>query len=290
MKPTPARNALWALITVVAFACNSNKTEPLMLDSEQALVSYDGKKLTKAQLQTVIPPGSTSEDSAKIAEEYIQTWLKAQVMYDKARKNVNNTQQIDELIENYRQSLTVFSYQQQLVEEQLGKETDDNALKQYYNQHADEFTATQTLIKGIFLAAPSGSSSATVFRKNYRTLSEEALNNINKQVGQKGVIIDNFYDRWTPLADVLEKIPHKKINGVDRLKEKRILDVSDEDFVYLLNVKDYIEKGEKAPFESAKEQIRETIVKDKRTQYIKEVEDNLLKQAEKDGKITYHYK
>ena len=76
------------------------------------LVEVDGNFLYHEDLQAALPKHLSGEDSVKFVERYIRTWLEETLLYEKARSNVANNDEINELVENYRKALIMHSYQQ----------------------------------------------------------------------------------------------------------------------------------------------------------------------------------
>ncbi|MDR0834133.1 MAG: hypothetical protein LBN93_08140 [Candidatus Symbiothrix sp.] len=130
----------WLLVTgnclLVFVGC-----QPKAAKSGDVLVQVGDKVLTKEELQENIRTASTPEDSMLFAENYIQLWVNNQLLYDVARKNTtkDDETEISQLVDNYKKSLTIYRYQEQLVNEKLAKEISDEALEQFYAEHKDLF-------------------------------------------------------------------------------------------------------------------------------------------------------
>ncbi|GAP72226.1 hypothetical protein SAMD00024442_27_38 [Candidatus Symbiothrix dinenymphae] len=76
-----------------------------------------------------------------MTEHYIKLWISNQLLYDVARKNTTRDDEleINHLVENYKKSLTIYRYQEQLVNEKLAKEISDAELEKYYTAHQSMF-------------------------------------------------------------------------------------------------------------------------------------------------------
>lgn len=277
------------LIAILGTSCSSG-TSVSGTEDEQALVSVNGNTLYRSDLKDIIPSGLDEADSASAAEAYIQLWVNDELMYEKAQQNVSDKERIEELVKNYRQSLTVFTYQEQLLKEQFAKSASNNVLKTYYDEHSDKFKLESNIIKGLFLKIPVNSPLLDNFRKWYKSTSQASLEGIEKNAVQNAVIYDYFYDKWVNFDDVMSKIPYTVNNSEQFLKTNSNLEVNDSTYVYLLNIKEYGLIGSVAPFEYAKPQVREVLMNQNRATYLKEFKDDLYQKAIKDNKINYYYK
>jgi hypothetical protein len=100
-------------------------------DSDNSpIVKVGSKTLYQEDLELMLPEGLSSPDSIIAAEHYIRQWISDILLYDIARKNVNDNEQIDRLVEKYRKSLTIFQYEEQLVKEKLSIATNDTLINQ----------------------------------------------------------------------------------------------------------------------------------------------------------------
>lgn len=273
---------------VIVHSCSSEKSNEDKDDGEQALVSIDGKVLRKQELDDAVPKGLNTTDSTLAAEAYIKMWIKDELMYEKAKENLTDKARIDELVENYRQSLTVFTYQEQLLTERLSKETSEKELKEYYEKNTNQFELQTNIIKGLFLKVPLTSPRLEDLRKWYQSTSDQAIENIEKYSLQNAVIYDLFYDRWVNFDDVTNNIPYLINDSRQFLQRNKRLEVQDSSYVYLLNIKEYLLSGDKAPYEYAKGQILDILLNQKRESFMKKVENDLYNDAIKSNKIKFH--
>lgn len=288
------RKALKHVIIIIAIlvtvaSCGS-KNDPVDVSGAEALVSVNGNVLTRADLRDIIPDGLSEADSISAAESYIKMWINDELMYEKAQKNVADKDRIEELVKNYRQSLTVFTYQEQLLKERFSKDLSDATLKKFYDENTDKFKLESNIIKGLFLKIPASSPQLDNFRSWYKSTSTSSLENIEKNALQNVITYDYFYDKWIDLSDIMSQIPYKMLSSESFLKENKNLEVNDSTNVYLLNIKEYILAGSVAPFEYVKSQAAELLVNQNKAVYMKQFEEDLYNDAIKDNKIKLYYK
>lgn len=254
------------------------------------LVTVNNKTLYMEDLADVIPPNLTPEDSILAAEAYIKMWVKNELIYEKAIKNLSDKDQIEELVENYRRTLTVFTYQEQLLKERLSKEISDKDLEGYYNSHPEQFDLSTDIIKGLFLKVPLTSTRLDDLRKWYRQGNEEAVENIEKYSLENAVNYDYFYDKWVDFTDVMNNIPTIIPNSQQFLTGNKNLEIQDSSYVYLLHIKEYILTGKQAPFEYSKGEIMDILMNQRKENFLKQFENDLYNTAVNNNKIKYYNK
>jgi len=253
-------------------------------------VNVNGKMLYKSEVEELIPAGISPTDSVLTAETYIKMWIKDELMFEKAKANLGDIKKIDELVENYRQSLTIFTYQEQLLNERLSKSISERDLRTYYENNPDQFVLKTNIIKGLFLKVPLISPRLEDLRKWYRSGSMDAIENIEKYSLQNAVIYDYFYDKWVDFDDVMDNIPDRISDPKRFLQTNKTLEIQDSTYMYLLNIKEYLAVGNNAPFEYARGQVTDIVVKQRKNSFIKKFEDDLYNDGLKSGKIKFYNK
>ena len=84
---------LWLVaIAGIAFSCQKEKSDV----KRKALLEVEGKFLYLDQVQDIIPPNVSSDDSAQIADSYIKKWVTDVLVYENAKRNVGNKDEIDQ--------------------------------------------------------------------------------------------------------------------------------------------------------------------------------------------------
>ncbi len=279
---------LYSLLVLTIFQACSKKSELPNSDDEQALVNVNGKILYKYEVDDIVPKGLNQTDSTLAAEAYIKMWIKNELIYEKALENLNDKEKIEELVNNYRQSLTIFTYQEQLLQERLSKNISDSELQTLYNENPDQFKLDNSIIKGFFLKVPLNAPQFDEMKKWYKQGDLKAIEQIEKLSLQNAVIFDYFNSQWVDFDDVMTNIPYQVTNEKQFLSSNKTFEVQDSSYVYLLNIKEYLLEGNQTPFDYSKGKIMDIIINRKRENFIKEFEENLYKAAIDNKQIKYY--
>ena len=233
------------------------------------------------------PQGLSAKDSTAYVQQYLKNRVKELLIYDKAVKNIPQGQDIDELVENYRRSLIIYAYQQQVLNEKMQNDITDTQIQVFYENNRDRFSAGHDLIKGVFVKIPKSAPDLAKLKKLYKNSSNEAFTQIENYCVQNGGQFEYFLDRWVILDDILDQISYDTGKNADFLKTRSTLDVVVGEFEYLLYVNEYVLAGSTAPFEYVKDEVRNIVANTRKTEFILRFEQDLLREAEKKGRITY---
>lgn len=277
-------------IMISIFAACSSKTEANPDKANNPVVSVNQKTLYQADLETAIPEGLSAADSTTAADAYIKMWISDELIYEKAKQNVTDQDKINELVENYRQSLTVFTYLEQLLQEELSKKISESELKNYYDKHPENFELESSLVKGLFLKIPQSSNEVNNFRQWYQSKTEAAKEKIEKASFQNAVIYDYFYDRWVNFDDIATNIPAVIANVDQFVKTNKNFETQDSLYIYLLHIEEYALSGTTAPYEYAKPQITDILINKHRETFLEQIETDLYEKATDAGQIKYYLK
>lgn len=254
------------------------------------LVEIEGNVLYSEDLQKVLPLDCTDEDSVEFAERYIKNWIAEILFYKNAVRNIPDTKEIDQLVENYRRSLILHEYQQRLIEQKIDKEVSDQDIKDFYNNNLRLFVLNEPMIKGLFLKIPLSAPNIDKIKTWYKQSGDNAFDEIEKYSIKYAVRYEFFYDRWLSVSDVEMLLPPLDVPLKDLLERQSSLEFKDEQYIYLLNVSEYITKGSYEPVESATGKIRDLLINNKEVSYMQQIKEELYQSALDKDIIIFHNK
>lgn len=290
----PIQNILAGLLTaslaLASFSACSSKEEATPKKDDTPVVSVHGKTLYMTDLEDAIPAGLSPEDSTQSADAYIKMWIKDELLYGKAKQNIQDKEEIDRMVENYRQSLTTFTYLEQLLTEELSKKISETEMKEYYDKNPGSFELKSSLVKGLFLKVPQSSPEVKNLRQWYQSKSDGNRAKIEKASFQNAVIYDYFYDNWINFDDISSKLPESISDQAQFVKSNKNFETQDSLYVYFLHIEEYALPGTTAPYDYAKPEVTDILLNKHRESFLKKLEDDLAKKASQDKDVIYHLK
>lgn len=277
----------YIIIIFCFFACK----KPQVAENNDVLVKLNDKVLLKSDVLSLIPKGASSSDSLLLADSYIKKWVKEVLVYEVAQRNLGDEQtDIDKLVDDYRNSLIRYRYQEKLIREKLSSNIKESDMKTFYESNPEKFKLDGNLIKGLFLKIPVDAPNIAQVKEWYKSQSESALEKIEKYSVQYAAVYEYFYDKWVDFDDVMDNIPDHIANPAAFLKNNKSLEVKDSSYYYLLNIKQYLPAGSIEPYDSAEPEIRDMLVNQRKLEFLRNFEDELYNDALKKGKMTYYFK
>lgn len=265
--------------------------KPKIADIERTpILEVEGRFLYLDQVLDIIPTDISKEDSTQIAESYIRKWVTDVLLYENAKRNITNKNEIDLLIEDYRKSLTIQQYQQKLIEQRVSKEPTEAEMTDFYENFKDEFVLRENIIKGMLLIVPDNAPKLANVRNWVQSGDTKALENIEKYSVQNAISFDYFGDKWMDFSEILKKIPMQVEDPASFVANHRFFEKSDSTKHYFLRIMAYKRTGETEPFEMAKSKISNLILNKNKAEFISNFEDEIYKDAIENENVTYFKK
>jgi len=258
--------------------------------ARKALLEVEGKFLYLDEVQQIIPPNVNQTDSAEIAQSFIRKWVTDVLMYENAKRNITNKEEIESLVESYRKSLTIHQYQQKMIEQRLPKEPTEVDLKAFYTQYSDQLVLKENIIKGLLLIIPQKAPRLNVVRSWVQSGSTKSLENIEKYSLQNAISYDYFGDKWLPLSEILKRIPLKIEDPSKFLISNRFVESSDSTEHFFLRIESFKLSGQVEPYDMAKDRISNILLNKQKADFISKFENEIYNDAVTNETVTFFKK
>lgn len=245
------------------------------------VAEYKGKTLTyeEVQRQTI---GMSTEDSARVAEQYIYQWAINLLEYDVAKDKLNKD--IERMVEDYRRSLYIHEYEQYLIAQRMSKEVEDTIIKEFYDLHSHHFVLREAIVKGVLLVVPNGAPNVDLLRKNIQHPEEEEnIEWIEKFAYQYAAGYELFLDDWKTVSQIILRMPFEKDDLNKQLKATRQIELQDSINTYLLQVTDLYQANQPMPIEYARPEIEKIMLAQRQVNFIQQERIGLYEKAIKEG-------
>ena len=258
--------------------------------ARKPLLEVEGKFLYVDEVQQIIPPNVNVKDSTEIAHSYIRKWVIDVLMYENAKRNITNLNEIDELVESYRKSLTIHQYQQKMIEQRLPKEPSEVDLKAFYTQYSAQLVLKENIIKGLLLIIPQKAPKMSNVRSWVQSGNTKSLESIEKYSLQNAISYDYFGDKWLPFSEILKRIPLKIEDPSRFLSSNRFVETSDSTQHYFLRIESFKLSGQVEPFEMAKDRISNILLNKQKADFITKFENEIYNDAVSNETVTFFKK
>ena len=248
--------------------------------SEKPVAKAYGKELYVSQILEIFPSGITKDDSLQILKNYIEGWVRKQVILQRAEANLTSDQQnVDQLIDDYRTSLLIYKYEQKYLSQKLDTIISDDQIKSFYESNKDNLVLMNSIVKALFVKISNSSPSLGKVKELYRSNKDEEIKAMDDLCIQGAARYDYFNEQWVSFNYVLSEVPYQPDSQEEFLRKNQSLEFRDSLFTYLLNIKDYKLKGELAPLSYERDNIKSVILNQRKQVLIKDLEIKMYNEA-----------
>jgi len=266
------------IIAVVFCACNTNPDR----DKEALARVYD-KYLYASDIQGVVPSNISEQDSMEFLREYIDNWVHQQLIIAQAEKNLSDEEKdFSRQLEDYKNSLTVFQYESNLIRQKLDTSVSDEEIANYYEKNKINFELKENIVKVVYVKLPKKVSPAPL-RTLIRSDQPQDQKKLQDFCHKHAV---NYYlddQNWLLFNDILKEIPIVTYNQEEYLKNNRIIEIQDSAFTYLMNIKGFMIKESISPLSFEKNKIRDIIINKRKLALIENMRNDVYDNAVKKG-------
>ena len=217
------------------------------------------------------------EDSSFFVERYMNDWIRKQLMIYHAEINLSSAiQNYEKQIKEYRASLLIYAYQQELINQNFDTSISLKQVTDYYNQYKDEFKLSKNIFKGRFIVVDRSAPKLINLNKWYKSNKESSLEDLNDYCQQ---FAKEYYledDRWQYFSIFNQKLPEYIIEESYFLENTKGVVFEDVNLRYYVFIKDYLINGSISPLEMEQEKIKNVLLNKNKIEYLKQLEDELF--------------
>ena len=272
---------------MIFLPCCKNHTSQTKL-TDKPLVEVEGNFLYRDQIEKIFSPNVDKKDSEQLVNNFIRNWATNVLLYETAKKNINDLSEIDKLVEEYRKSLIIHEYQQKLIQQKFSKDISEEERKAFYEKFGNQLLLNESYVKGLLLVVPANTPQLNEVRSWVQRPNIKSLENIEKYSLKNAISYDYFMNKWVPWVEVLKKIPSQTDNFANLLANNSFVELSDSTQRYFLKIQDHLNPGDVKPYELAKDEINNILIHKREAEFIKQFENDLYNDALTKKKIVFY--
>ncbi len=251
----------------------------------KTIAEYQGKTLTIDDVKDLIPKGLSKNDSLLTLKRHIDDWALEQILTKKSE--LNNSQEtnteIQKLVEQYRQSLLINRYKEELIQQELDTLVSDLDIKDYYQNNKNNFRLNEVIIQLRYLTFDKNLIDKKDIIKTFKRGNIEDLEELEtKQLSFKKIMLND--STWISLKNLLKETMFYRS---ELLKKSELIQKEDSINLFLAVVTNILDKNEIAPLEYIESNIKQILLHKRKIEVIREIEKILLQDAIKEKQLIY---
>ncbi len=235
------------------------------------------------ELQGLVPPGTSAQDSARLVRQHIERWALRRLLTDAAERNLGKQKaELDTLVSDYRRSLYVNAYLEEVVKQSVDTLVAESEVRAFYEENKHNFKTNQTLLRLRYVRFSKDNAAKAKIRdkfSNIRPSDREFWDTYGLQF--KNFALNDSV--WVAVDEVFSRLPFvTPENQSEYIKSGKFIEHSDSADVYFVKIRSVLSPGQVSPYEYVKPTIKEVILNQRKLQLIKKFEKDITNDAIKD--------
>jgi len=257
-------------------SCLKEKTS----NSNRAIAKVYDSYLYVSDLEGIVSSKISKDDSIIIVRNYINNWIKKQLMVRKAEINLSNeSKNIQKEIDDYRSSLLIFRYKQELIRQKIDTIVTEKEIENYYNQFSGNFILNQNILKATIIKISNQAPDIQKLKQWFRLDDESTQLKLDEYCYKYATKYHSFNNEWIQFNDLLNEVPLNVVLEDQLLKYQKYIETSDSSYYYLVKINGYALKSDVQPLDYAKLKIKSIVLNKRKFAFLEEIENSIYNDA-----------
>ena len=273
------------LILLLVSSCNLKE-----VSSDKIVARVYNHYLYASEINEHIRENLSSADSASMAKNYINAWVKEQLLLQKAVFNLNPYQQasLERLIRQYRNDIFIKTYQEEWLKSRMDTLVTSQEIEAYYDENKQNFKLHQDLVRGRYVQLPlTNFNKASVSRalRRFNESDRNYLDSISLQFNS-AYLNDSVWFRPQAFFNRINKSSPKEYDRY--LKSKRFFEIEDSIDLYLVFVKEVRRRNEIAPLSHINPTLKQILLNKRKLETMIQFDNDILEEAIKNKTLEIY--
>lgn len=278
-----------SLLMIVLPLISSCRAISSFLHDDDAVAVAGSETLYRRDLESVIPKGLSSEDSTRLALQYINTWASDRVFLSIAEKQLPKAEKdVTKELEEYRKSLLKYRYEQLYVNQRLDTAVTDDLIEEYYQSHQDKFVLERPVVKARYLRILSDSPIIEPMRKKMSSDKVDDLVEADSLAYSSAMKYTDWQNRWIDAGTLAREFGTDWKTMLSNRKGNWINQTDTTGITHMAYVAEMVSAGQVAPLEYTAGKIKDIILSSRKQALINGLERDLLNDARENGTFVIY--
>ena len=262
----------------------------LMEDSVEldVVATVDNKTLLSSDIKRDMPKELSGVDSVTFAKMYIENWVLNQLKMRRAEEVLSSHQaDIERLVEGYRQSLIMRQLDQYYIDNAIDLEISDKQLSVYYRANSASFKLDHDKVRGVVVKAPKNFRNTTTLTTALKGVAKRGdAEEVRALCEKHSLQLSDLTSQWVTYTDFLSNLPTERSSSYTNLLTKSgVQQMSSDGANFYFVIVEVARKGEVAPLECVKEDIKRRLYAERRAEIVGRYEAELKRDAIASGRV-----
>lgn len=254
--------------------------------NDKAIAQVGIKFLYESELRRELPPKMSNSDSLLFTQDYINNWIKQQLLLHEVEKSLpNDEKDVSRAIEQYRQELLIHQYKNHRIGEIVESTITYDEIEKYYYKYLEKFKLHRIIIRVSYAILPPSVNPPKKIRELLISNEADDVGEVEEYMYKYAKRYDNFNDDWIYFDNLLGNINYQIGDQTSFLRQNKLIEFRRDNELHVIAIKGYMLPGTQAPIEFVTPRIRSMIINQRKLDFLREIKDSLYKDALKYDKF-----
>ena len=256
---------------------------------EMPVARVNDKYLYYSDIKNIIRKTVVIEDSAQVIRNYIDDWIKHNLVLQKAATYLPPEKlDVQKQVNNYRESLIIHLYERELILQKLDTAISVEEIRRYYEDFKGNFELREDIIQFYYIKLANTAPKLDSIKAFINAQSETDKIKLTDYCFQYAEDFSISDSAWFEIERVYQQLPIRK-EYMDMLIQYNSSGiVQDSNYTYLLKVNSFKIKGELAPFNYIINDISKIILNKRKVDLINSTYRSLYQDGVKSGSFEIY--
>ena len=285
MVTTRIHQLITALIFISCFACQSNVDE--QNKNDKLLAQVFNKSLFESELEGMILPETSPQDSALIVNSFVERWVRDNVLMHQAERSIPQGLKIDELVRDYRASLILHNYEKTLVELELDSTISSQALLKYYEENKEEYQLKSPILRCYFIKLARNTPDLNHMKNLWESDTEENYKKLIEYCSSNAAVYMLNDSIWYDKEGIFGQLPEAMVKK-SKFRSGEKLTTQNEEYIYFLHILATKNKQDTAPLPYVSSRISRVILHHRKIKLLKDKREEMYERALRKNNIKMY--
>ena len=278
-----------SIITIVLPASVSCRVISNFLRNDEVVAQVGMERLYRKDLEAVVPKTISSEDSVRLARQFIDAWASDRIYVAIAEEQLSKAEKdVTRELEDYRMSLLKYRYEQLYVNERLDTAVSEDMVDEYYEAHKESFKLGRPLVKARFLRIHTDSPMLENIRKKMGSSDVNDVIEADSLAFSAAMMFTTWNDEWQDITVLAGEMGMSYDSVLEKMNGGWVRQDDTTGVTNVAFVSEVVRSGDFAPIEYTAPRIRDIIISSRKQALITTLEQDLLNDARENGKFVIY--
>lgn len=251
----------------------------------EAIARVNESYLYKDDIATLVPAGTSKEDSVAIVKSFIDRWASRKLLISAAELNLEAVKkaEFDTLVRQYKTDLYTKAYIEEIVKRSVDTIVTSAEIEAYYKSNKENFKTNGALVRLRYINLKKDNPKLAVIRSKFYDLrtADKKFWDTNALQFKSFAFNDSV---WVDISQVYERLPFITPENRDKyISPGKRIEFTDSLDLYLVKISNVIGNNQISPLQYIKPTLREIIVNKRKLELIKKFEKEITDDAIKNN-------